>query len=739
MNTYVANGNIDSSLQSSLTSKLNNVQQKIAQGQTGAAANQLQAFINQVQAQRGKKISIAAADDLIAQAQAIIDQLQTSGFHGVDVLAMPVLSRVEGPVRNNGEGPVRNAASQATPPPVGELTTVTITYTYDSLYRVTDVVYSTGEEFHYQYDEVGNTTVYTRQLAGLTVVTRYEYNDANQLTTAQADNDPTLWHYLYDNNGSLTDVIPNGTTPANGARRYSYDAAMRLVKAELQNGTEYQPQAEMMYDGLGNRRSMTGWKDGLSATTEYALDLASGGGVLTASAEGQVTAFLYAGGDPLGELTASWAFYLRDGQNTPRQLVDIDGQVTLARTYTPWGEVLDQRGTGNFTFGYFGGLMDAATGLMYVGGGQYYDPATGRFLTPINRNGPNPYVPGRGDPLGAMMAPFGLLALLGRRRKRGKYDKLILMLVLLAAAGGALAACGGSLSRPTYVIPIPTTLPSPTLSATETPSPQPTDSPTLTATPSQTMSPTVTVTATPCQTASNTPTAISTAAAEIDAIFTQLPIAEKHLDFIGSYGVTVWAYNKWVAGQKLYEYSQYGHAGIDLGVNKEDAKKTVVNGKSTIEIVAGTTGIVEKIDFDNFKPGLVNIRTTLINPNTKHGYLVRYGHVVIDPDLKEGQSVSPGTRLGWLDASQPDSGEFHENHVHIEVFSKAGYFTNPLPYFASTPESKLNDLADTVDDPYSQNVFYPLEGPQGSQARYAQKDIRHWGEGTVFDTPTPTP
>ncbi len=385
MSTYVANGNIDSSLQNSLTGKLDNAQQKLAQGQTNAAANELQAFINQVQAQRGKKISIAAADDLIAQAQAIIAQLQTSGFHGVGVLAMPVLSRVEGPVRSNAEGPVQQATP--TPTPNGELTTVTITYTYDSLYRVTDVIYSTGEEFHYQYDEVGNTTVYTRQLAGLTVVTRYEYNDANQLTTAQADNDPTLWHYLYDNNGSLTDVIPNGMTPASGARHYRYDAALRLVKAELHNGTEYQPQAEMVYDGLGNRRSMTGWKDGLSATTEYALDLASGGDVLTANANGQMTAYLYAGGDPLGELTASWAFYLRDGQNTPRQLSDIDGQVTLARTYTPWGEVLDQHGTGNFTFGYFGGLMDAATGLMYVGGGQYYDPATGRFLTllPVNQ------------------------------------------------------------------------------------------------------------------------------------------------------------------------------------------------------------------------------------------------------------------------------------------------------------------------------------------------------------------
>ncbi len=41
--------------------------------------------------------------------------------------------------------------------------------------------------------------------------------------------------------------------------------------------------------------------------------------------------------------------------------------------------------------------MDSATGLLYVGNGQYYDPATGRFL---NRNArPNqahPYVPWNG-------------------------------------------------------------------------------------------------------------------------------------------------------------------------------------------------------------------------------------------------------------------------------------------------------------------------------------------------------
>jgi RHS repeat-associated protein len=85
-------------------------------------------------------------------------------------------------------------------------------------------------------------------------------------------------------------------------------------------------------------------------------------------------------------------------------LTSASGAVTLAARYTPWGDTLETYGTGNFQFGYFGGLMDEATGLLYTGNGQYYDPATGRF---INRDAkssdPNPYTPF--DPMGALFAP----------------------------------------------------------------------------------------------------------------------------------------------------------------------------------------------------------------------------------------------------------------------------------------------------------------------------------------------
>jgi len=44
-------------------------------GQENAAINKLNAFINQIEAQRGKKITDEEADTLIAEAQRIIDSI----------------------------------------------------------------------------------------------------------------------------------------------------------------------------------------------------------------------------------------------------------------------------------------------------------------------------------------------------------------------------------------------------------------------------------------------------------------------------------------------------------------------------------------------------------------------------------------------------------------------------------------------------------------------------------------
>lgn len=96
--------------------------------------------------------------------------------------------------------------------------------------------------------------------------------------------------------------------------------------------------------------------------------------------------------------------------------------------------------------------MDAATGLLYVGNGQYYDPATGRFLSrDAKPNNSNPYVPW--DPTGAIVGPLAAMALFSGRKKKGSKVATLLALILVgASAGMTLAACGSGPTEVTAVI-----------------------------------------------------------------------------------------------------------------------------------------------------------------------------------------------------------------------------------------------------------------------------------------------
>ncbi|NIN69688.1 MAG: hypothetical protein GTO63_34385, partial [Anaerolineae bacterium] len=93
--------------------------------------------------------------------------------------------------------------------PIGSPGVVTITYSYDPLYRLTSASYSSRETYSYSYDAVGNrlTMVYP----GGTV--NYTYDVANRLTSAGGQT------YTWDDNGNLL---------SDGVRTYQYDHANRL-------------------------------------------------------------------------------------------------------------------------------------------------------------------------------------------------------------------------------------------------------------------------------------------------------------------------------------------------------------------------------------------------------------------------------------------------------------------------------------------------------------------------------
>ena len=100
----------------------------------------------------------------------------------------------------------------------------------------------------------------------------------------------------------------------------------------------------MDYNGLGQRLSM----DAAGVIAHYVMD---GNRPLTANSAGNTTFYLYGLG-AIGEETNAWSYSLLDGTNTPRQLSNLSGGITLSARYTPWGDTLDTSGTGGFTFGY---------------------------------------------------------------------------------------------------------------------------------------------------------------------------------------------------------------------------------------------------------------------------------------------------------------------------------------------------------------------------------------------------
>jgi len=79
LNLVVESLGLPKGIENSLSAKLRNAARSVCRGNVKAATGQLGAFINEVEAQRGKKIAEADADRLIAAAQAILDALATGG------------------------------------------------------------------------------------------------------------------------------------------------------------------------------------------------------------------------------------------------------------------------------------------------------------------------------------------------------------------------------------------------------------------------------------------------------------------------------------------------------------------------------------------------------------------------------------------------------------------------------------------------------------------------------------
>lgn len=227
----------------------------------------------------------------------------------------------------------------------GQQTNIQIDYTYDKLNRLTSAEYSSGLNYAYGYDAVGNRTSHT--VGGVTTASAYDA--ANRLTNAGAVS------LSWDNNGNLLN---------DGVYAYTYNYANQLTDMN-RSGEAY----NFQYDGLGNRYQQTA----NNVTTQYTLDIASG--LTQVLSDGANT---YLGG--LGFTnTSGMQYYLSDALGSARQITNAAGALTFAQSFDPYGNLLEENGSTLSTFGYTGDQTDSS-GLVFLRA-RYYSPAQGRFIT----------------------------------------------------------------------------------------------------------------------------------------------------------------------------------------------------------------------------------------------------------------------------------------------------------------------------------------------------------------------
>jgi len=193
--------------------------------------------------------------------------------------------------------------------------TLVIDYRYDPLYRLVGADYSSGEQFEYVYDAVGNCTVMTDP----TGVHVYTYDEANRLSSVNGV------PYAWDNRG---DLLSDGTFT------YAYSGAGRMVRAQSVTAT-----LVYTYNAQGLRVAQAVDGD----VTTFAWDWASG--VPEMLSDG-ASAYLV-GHDTLGRWDgAAWAYHLPDALGSVRQVADGAGAVVSSREWTPYGVEMGAAQTG---------------------------------------------------------------------------------------------------------------------------------------------------------------------------------------------------------------------------------------------------------------------------------------------------------------------------------------------------------------------------------------------------------
>jgi len=273
-------------------------------------------------------------------------------------------------------------------------------FTYDTLDRLSTVT-KPQETLDYLCDKAGNRQLVYKDAA---LSQTYAYlSGTNRLQTVTG---PPNTAFEYDANGNAT---RRTTSTMNHA--LTYDQENRLVKVMQVWSTK----GAYVYNAFGQRTVKTA---DLSAATAYFYDF-DGNLVMESDGVrgpfhkeyiyggGSRLAMAYPGGSPVcrdgaGAPRVCVYFYHNDRLGTPELMTDSNKMQVWKADYDAFGEAaVDPASTVVNNFRFPGQYYDAETGLHY-NWHRYYDPKTGRYLTPDPiglAGGINPYVYVENDPI----------------------------------------------------------------------------------------------------------------------------------------------------------------------------------------------------------------------------------------------------------------------------------------------------------------------------------------------------
>lgn len=255
--------------------------------------------------------------------------------------------------------------------------TVSESYNYDEIYRLTDAITAKGTE-RYTYDDVGN-----RQSGPGPKDTDYQYNDGNQIITGR-----TL-SYIYDNLGNQKIRTINNATDKSWT--LDWDNENRLKQVFKSSGAAESRTTTFKYDPQGRRieKKHVTLKDGVTKTTTTTYVYDNEDIILEMVNDGTTTTkTFYTHGPSIDEPLAmerqinggpsSFYYYHADGLGSITAITSSGRNVEQRYSYDLFGMPKPTTSFRN-PYQFTSREWDPETGF-YFYRARYYDSLVGKFI-----------------------------------------------------------------------------------------------------------------------------------------------------------------------------------------------------------------------------------------------------------------------------------------------------------------------------------------------------------------------